>query len=166
MWILGNFGAFGPKYGTKYGFHPLLSLITKPILKIDSNDSKTAAALEFAILDDQTLSLIDRIVELNKAPTASYVCLKNSWIKSLANWRILNKKSKFVSKCPHYNKYLIQNKTRNDSMNWCSVLYVCEFYNKFPILFKDTKLKNCISEDCLTAWNSEKYTSDLATTLT
>ena len=78
MWILGNFGAFGPKYGTKYGFHPLLSLITKPNLKIDSNDSKTAAALEFAILDDQTLSLIDRIVELNKAPTASYVCLKNS----------------------------------------------------------------------------------------
>ena len=38
-------------------------------------------------------------------------------IKSHGDSRILNKISYFVSKCDHYNKYLIKNVTKNDSMD-------------------------------------------------
>lgn len=60
-------------------------------------------------------------------------------IKSLGDPRILKKKFQFVSKCCHYNKYLIQNMTRSDSMDWCKVLYVYKLYKKFSILFQETR---------------------------
>ena len=45
----------------------------------------------------------------------------------------IQKKSEFVSKCWHCNKYLIKNVTKNDSMGWCSALYVFKLHNKFTI---------------------------------
>ena len=42
--------------------------------------------------------------------------------------RLLNKKCQIVIKCCHYNKYLIKNMAKNDSMDICNALYVYKFF--------------------------------------